>query len=73
MLIIGNEGLFNSIEVREIVCQRREYPRELEHSEWIKKQNYFLQEQNKNLRKKLFESEEYINSLLDRLKLYQNK
>ena len=52
---------------------KREYPRELEHSEWIKKQNYFLQEQNKNLRKKLFESEEYINSLLDRLKLYQNK
>ena len=52
---------------------KREYPRELEHSEWIKKQNYFLQEQNENLRKKLFESEEYINSLLDRLKLYQNK
>ena len=52
---------------------KREYPSELEHSEWIKKQNYFLQEQNKDLRKKLFESEEYINSLLDRLKLYQNK
>ena len=52
---------------------KREYPSELEHSEWIKKQNYFLQEQNKNLRKKLLESEEHINSLLDRLKLYQNK
>ncbi len=52
---------------------KREYPRELEHSEWIKKQNYFLQEQNKDLRKKLLESEEYINSLLDRIKLYQNK
>ena len=52
---------------------KREYPNELEHSEWIKKQNYFLQEQNKNLRKKLLESEECINSLLDRLKLYQNK
>ena len=52
---------------------KREYPSELEHSEWIKKQNYFLQEQNKDLRKKLLESEEYINSLLDRLKLYQNK
>ena len=51
----------------------REYPSELEHSEWIKKQNYFLQEQNKDLRKKLLESEEYINSLLDRIKLYQNK
>ena len=52
---------------------KREYPSELEHSEWIKKQNYFLQEQNKNLRKKLFESEEYINSLLNRLKSYQNE
>ena len=50
-----------------------EYPRKIEHSEWIKKQNYFLQEQNKNLRKKLFESEEYINYLLDRLKSNQNK
>ena len=52
---------------------KREYPSELDHSEWIKKQNYFLQEQNKNLRKKLFESEEYINFLLDRLKSFQNK
>ena len=52
---------------------KKEYPSELEHSEWIKKQNYFLQEQNKNLRKKIFEFEEYINSLLDRLKSYQNK
>lgn len=52
---------------------KREYPAELEHSEWLKRQNYFLEEQNKNLKKKLLESEEYINSLLDRLKLYQNK
>ena len=48
----------------------RKYPTELEHSEWLKRQNYFLEEQNKNLKKKLLESEEYINSLLDRLKLY---
>ena len=52
---------------------KREYPTELEHNEWLKRQNYFLEEQNKNLKKKLLESEEYINSLLDRLKLYQNK
>ena len=52
---------------------KREYPNELKHSEWLKRQNYFLEEQNKNLKKKLLETEEYINSLLDRLKLYQNK
>jgi hypothetical protein len=52
---------------------KKEYPTELEHNEWLKRQNYFLEEQNKNLKKKLLESEEYINSLLDRLKLYQNK
>ena len=51
----------------------RKYPTELELSEWLKRQNYFLEEQNKNLKKKLLESEEYINSLLDRLKSYQNK
>ena len=51
----------------------KKYPTELEHSEWLKRQNYFLEEQNKNLKKKLLESEEYINSLLDRLKLYQHK
>ena len=52
---------------------KKKYPTELEHGEWLKRQNYFLEEQNKNLKKKLLESEEYINSLLDRLKLYQNK
>ena len=52
---------------------KKEYPTELEHNEWLKRQNYFLGEQNKSLKKKLLESEEYINSLLDRLKLYQNK
>ena len=53
---------------------KRENPTELEHNEWLKRQNYFLEEQNKSLKKKkLSESEEYINSLLDRLKLYQNK
>ena len=52
---------------------KKKYPTELEHSERLKRQNYFLEEQNKNLKKKLLESEEYINSLLDILKLYQNK
>ena len=52
---------------------KKKYPTELEYSELLKRQNYFLEEQNKNLKKKLLESEEYINSLLDRLKLYQNK
>ena len=55
------------------LMSKKKYPPELEHSEWLNRQNYFLEEQNKNLKKKLLESEEYINSLLDRLKLYQNK
>ena len=42
---------------------KKKYPTELEHSEWLKRQNYFLEEQNKSLKKKLLESEEYINSV----------
>ena len=30
---------------------KKKYPTELEHSEWLKRQNYFLEEQNKNLKK----------------------
>ena len=51
------------------LMSKKKYPTELEHSEWLKRQNYFLEEQNKNLKKKLLESEEYINSLLNRLKI----
>ncbi len=48
------------------------YPDELEYKEWIKRQNYFLSEQNLKLKKQLFEAEEYINTLLDELKLLKN-
>ena len=27
---------------------KKEYPTEIEHSEWLRRQNYFLEEQNKN-------------------------
>ena len=49
----------------------KKYPTTIEHNEWMRRQNYFLEEQNKNLKNKLVESEEYINSLLDKLKKYE--
>ena len=38
-----------------------------------KRQNYFLEEQNKRLKSELAESKEYINVLINKLKLYQSK
>ena len=46
---------------------KREYPTEIEHSEWLRRQNYFLEEQNKNLKRELLESKEYIETLLELL------
>jgi len=37
---------------------KRTYPNEIEHTEWMRRQNYFLEEQNKTLKKKL----QHINS-----------
>ena len=47
---------------------KRTYPTEIEHTEWMRRQNYFLEEQNKTLKKKLLESEEYINILIEKIK-----
>ena len=47
---------------------KKEYPSELEHDEWLRRQNYFLMEQNKELKRKVKEAEEYINILLDKIK-----
>ena len=52
---------------------KREYPNELEHSEWLRRQNYFLTEQNKELKRKIKEAEEYVNILLDEIKTLSNK
>ena len=46
----------------------RNYPTKIEHSEWLRRQNYFLEEQNKTLKKELLESKEYIETLLQKLK-----
>tara|TARA_B100000768_G_scaffold63361_1_gene61320 strand:+ start:336 stop:491 length:156 start_codon:yes stop_codon:yes gene_type:complete len=46
----------------------RDYPTKIEHSEWLRRQNYFLEEQNKYLKKELLESKEYIETLLQKLK-----
>tara|TARA_B110000305_G_C19027905_1_gene442401 strand:+ start:340 stop:537 length:198 start_codon:yes stop_codon:yes gene_type:complete len=51
-----------------VLMSKREYPTEIEHSEWLRRQNYFLEEQNKNLKKELLESQEYIEILLKKLK-----
>ena len=48
---------------------KKDYPQEIEYHDWLKRQNYFLTEQNKNLKKKLAEADEYINYLLDKLEL----
>ena len=52
---------------------KREYPNELEHGEWLRRQNYFLEEQNKKLKRKIKEAEEYINILLDKIKILSSK
>jgi len=52
---------------------KREYPGELEHREWLRRQNYFLMEQNKELKRKIREAEEYISILLDKIKALSNK
>ena len=52
---------------------KREYPKEISQDEWLKRQNYFLEEQNKRLKIELSESKEYINVLINKLKLYQSK
>ena len=49
---------------------KREYRTEIEHSEWLRRQNYFLEEQNKKLNKELVESKEYIEILLEKLNKY---
>jgi hypothetical protein len=50
---------------------KSKYPTEIEHNEWIRRQNYFLEEQNKSLKKKLLESEEFINILVEKLKSFE--
>ena len=52
---------------------KRDYPKEISQDEWLKRQNYFLEEQNKRLKTELSESKEYINVLINKLKLYQSK
>ena len=52
---------------------KREYPDEISQDEWLKRQNYFLEEQNKRLKNELSESKEYINVLINKLNLYQSK
>ena len=52
---------------------KREYPNELELDEWLRRQNYFLEEQNKELKRKIKEAEEYINILLNKIKILSKK
>ena len=50
---------------------KKKYPTEIEYTEWVRRQNYFLEEQNKTLKKKLLESEEYINILVEKIKSFE--
>ena len=51
----------------------KDNPEEIDYNEWLKRQNYFLNENNKNLKRKLIEAEEYINYLLNKLELMKKK
>jgi hypothetical protein len=63
--------LFKKIGLKRRSYLKRKYPSEIEHNEWIRRQNYFLEEQNRGLKKKLLESEEYINILVEKLKSFE--
>ena len=52
----------------EKLSGKRKYPEPLEYSEWLRQQNYFLKEQNDSLRTRLLESEDYITTLLERIR-----
>ena len=52
---------------------KRDYPKEISQDEWLKKQNYFLEEQNRRLKSEFAESKEFINVLITNLKVYQSK
>ena len=52
---------------------KRIYPEPLEYDEWLRRQNYFLKEQNDSLRQKLNESKDYIEYLLDRIKTLESE
>ena len=69
---IINIRRFNKFFIREKM-PKREYPKEISQDEWLKRQNYFLEEQNRRLKSELAESKEYINVLINKLKLYQSK
>ena len=51
----------------------KDNPEEIDYYEWLKRQNYFLNENNKNLKRKLIEAEEYIDYLLNKLELLNKK
>jgi len=41
---------------------------EIEQIEWLKRENYFLREQNKKLKVELSETKEYLEEILKKLK-----
>ncbi len=45
---------------------------EIDKDEWLRRENYFLREQNKKLRKELNDAKKYINQILIKLKSYKN-
>ena len=57
----------------EKLSGKRQYPEPLEYDEWLRRQNYFLKEQNDSLRQKLNESKDYIEYLLDRIKTLESE
>tara|TARA_B100001248_G_C27086366_1_gene320634 strand:+ start:371 stop:517 length:147 start_codon:yes stop_codon:yes gene_type:complete len=46
---------------------------EIDQSEWLRRENYFLREQNKKLRKELNDTKKYISQILMKLEHYEKK
>lgn len=44
---------------------------EIDQGEWLRRENYFLREQNKKLRKELNDAKNYINQILTKLENYK--
>ena len=48
------------------------YIMEVNKLEWLRRENYFLREQNKKLRDELIVTKKYLDDVLKKLKIYKN-
>ena len=46
---------------------------EIDQGEWLRRENYFLREQNEKLKKELSETNEYLVEVLNKLKHHEKR